>query len=243
MRRTSTLLCLSILAAAALASSAAQSQGMLKVSAGTGFVINNEGHLITNAHVVKDCRSISVLAAGSERAATLVGVDRERDLAVLKLADHRGVELARLRANIADLKLGTPVTVLGFPGQAGLDGHYTAKKSSIVALTGPRGEAGWIELASVADHGNSGGPVLDEAGNVIGVVTAMVELFEKGADGKPIGAAVSKVDVAITLATLQDFLHRNAVPFYQFYTGGNYGDARVQEGALKFILPVRCVQG
>lgn len=246
MHHRAPLLCLSVLAIAALLSSAAHSQmagRLVHISAGTGFVINNEGNLITNAHVVRACQSISVLTPRGEKSASLVGVDAEHDLAVLKLSEAGGAAIAPLRWNIRDLKVGDAVTMIGFPGQAGVEGRHTSKKTSVTALKGPEGEPLFIQLSSVAAHGNSGGPVLDATGNVIAVITGIAQTYKLGPDGRPLPGIVAQSDVAITLATLQDFLRRTMVPFYESASGGAYSDAAIEQNALKFTLSVRCVQG
>jgi S1-C subfamily serine protease len=243
MHHRAPLLCLSVLAVAALVAGAAQSQTLLKLSAGTGFVINNEGNLVTNAHVVRGCQSISVVTPRGEKPASLVGVDAEHDLAVLKISDAGGAAIAPLRWNIRDLKVGDAVTMIGFPGQAGVEGRHTSKKTSVTALKGPEGEPLFIQLSSVAEHGNSGGPVLDATGNVIAVITGIAQTYKLWPDGRPLPGIVAQSDVAITLTTLRDFLYRNAVPFYESVSSGAYSDAAIEQNALKFTLSVRCVQG
>ena len=94
-----------------------------KLSSGTGFVVNNEGHVITNEHVVQHCQSISILTPKGQVAATLVAADAKRDLAVLKTG-FISPYTAPLRWNIAELKVGDPVVVMGYPGQQGATGRY-----------------------------------------------------------------------------------------------------------------------
>ena len=221
----------------------AQTVRMLRVSAGTGFVINNDGNLITNNHVVRECQSINVLTTLGERPAQLVASDPEHDLAVLKISDLGGSGVAPLRWNIHDLKPGDPVELIGFPGQEGIQGHYSFRKTSVTNMQGPQGEPRWIQLASVAQHGNSGGPVLDTAGNVIGVITGVAQTFKIGSDGQIGGQPIGQADVAITLVTLQDFLHTSGIPYYESVSNGIDDDSAIVQNALKFTLPVRCVQG
>ena len=216
---------------------------LLKISAGTGFVVNPNGNVVTNAHVVRNCQSMTVLTPHGDTPATLIASDETHDLAVLDVHGLSGVPMAPLRWNIKDLKVNDPVEMIGFPGQAGMEGHVTFKKTTVTSLVGPTGEPLWIQLASVAEHGNSGGPVLDGSGNVIAVISGMAQTYRLTADGKPEAQPIQQSDVAITMASLQDFLNNNRVSFYESASGmTNYDDRRIEENALKFIVSVRCVQ-
>lgn len=214
-----------------------------KISSGTGFFINGDGYLITNAHVVRGCESISVLTRRGSQSASLVATDAARDLALLRSASMGGSTPAPLRWNIKELKPDDTVYLVGFPGAAGADGQYQLKKTSISSLTGPPGRPHWIQLRPVAQKGNSGGPVLDSAGNVIGVITGIVQAVEtQDASGRE--RIVAQSDVAIPLSHLQDFLRQNGAAFYESASGlAIHADAFIQTRALDFTVPVRCAQG
>ena len=220
----------------------AQEATYYRISSGTGFVINNEGNVVTNAHVVKGCQSISILTAKGEEEATLVTADTEMDLAVLK-TQYIGPTIAPLRWNISDLRVGDDVIVMGYPGEQGASGHYQFKKTKLVSLKGPAGEEKWIQLASVAAKGNSGGPVLDSSGNVIAVISGMAMTYRVEPSGDLSEKAVSTSDVAIPLAALQDFLHEHAINSYASASGlVAYSDGALRDNARNFIVPVRCIQ-
>jgi len=233
------LLCLALCSATALA----QPQTYLKVSAGTGFFVNRDGHVVTNAHVLRGCESISVQTRSGARAATLIASDTAHDLAVLKVSDTGGTAVAPLRENIAALMVGDPVTVIGFPGQAGVEGTATIKTSHVLSLEGPERNPLWIQLASVAAQGNSGGPVLDSTGNVVAVISGLAQTYRVRPDGALEAQPVGQSDVAITLAALQEFLRANAIPYYQSISGGAADEQAVAQQAAQFIVPIRCVQG
>jgi S1-C subfamily serine protease len=221
----------------------AQQATYYKLSTGTGFVINNDGHVVTNEHVVQGCQSISILTAAGEKSATLVAADADTDLAVVKTA-FIPKNFAPLRLNIDRLAVGDDVVVMGYPGTQGANGQATYKRSRVTGLLGPNGQEGWIQLTRAAEHGNSGGPVLDTSGNVIGVVRGMALTYRAGANGQPEGQPVSGFDIAITLPILQNFLRRHSIGFYQTYTGGlQDSDNRIAEDGREFIVSIRCVQG
>ena len=231
-----------LLTLAVATSAVAQPMVYYHYLSGTGFVINNEGDVITNAHVVKDCQSISILTAKGEEQAVLVAADTKQDLAVLK-THYLSPSIAPLRLNISDLKVGDDVIIMGYPGKEGAAGHYQFKKTKVLSLKGPGGQDRWIQLASVAAQGNSGGPVLDTNGNVIAVIAGMTLSYQADDNGNPVGSPLSQSDVAIPLAALQGFLHEHEISFYESNSDGRaYRDGDLRDNAHNFILPVRCIQ-
>lgn len=231
-----------LLALFALPSLAAE-QVFIQFSSGTGFFINPEGHLITNAHVVKQCQSLSVGMPGGDREAQLIAMDHARDLAVLKVKGTPGA-IAPLRTNISDLKVGDAVVLVGFPGAEGAAGRASFGRSRVTAFTGPTGEPLWLQLSSIAQQGNSGGPVLDTTGNVIAVIAGRAETYRTATSSNAKPVLVAKADIAVTLAALEDFLQENGVSFYRAASGMvQYADGMLAQDALRFIAPVRCVHG
>jgi S1-C subfamily serine protease len=220
----------------------AQQRVYYHLSSGTGFVINRDGHIITNAHVVRNCRSITILEPRGAHPATLVARDEEKDLAVLK-SNYISRTLAQLRWNIVDLQTGDAVVMMGFPGTDGANGRSQFKKTQVTSLKGPVGEPDWIQLSSVAAHGNSGGPLLDQSGNVIAIIKGMAMLYKVDAAGNPVGSAVSQSDVAIPLASLKSFLQAHGIGFYEAASDRQgYADSYLGENAREFTVAVRCVQ-
>ena len=216
----------------------------LQISAGTGFIVNPSGDVVTNAHVVRNCQSLSVLSGSSEHPATLSALDTTHDLAILHVPNFTPAAIAPLRSNISDLKIGDAVNVIGFPGQAGIQGHYSFKKSTVSNLKGPGGEPLWIQLTSVVEHGNSGGPVLDGGGNVIAVVSGMAQIYRTTQGSTQPPELIGRSDVAITLPILEDFLRAHTTPFYESSSGlVAYGDNWLEQNALKYTVAIRCVQG
>lgn len=209
---------------------------------GTGFIINDEGDIITNAHVVRDCQSISILTPQGEESAVLLATDTKRDLAVLKTA-FISRNIAPLRLNIRDIRVGDDVVVMGYPGTNADYERYQFKKSRVLNLQGPPGREEWLQLMSVSNRGNSGGPVLDMSGNVIAVVSGMALTFKVGSDGQLSDKAVNQADVAVPLVALQGFLQENNIEFYEAISTSHVrGDNALRTKAHSFIFPVRCTQ-
>jgi putative serine protease PepD len=158
---------------------------------GSGFVYDREGHVITNEHVVDGAESVSVrFADGSSYDASVVGTDASSDLAVLKV---EGAPESLLRpltlADSSRLVVGQPVVAIGSP--FGLEGSLTSGIVSALhrQMTAPNGFGidDSIQTDAAINHGNSGGPLLDLRGRVIGV-NAQIESDSGGNDG--VGFAV-----------------------------------------------------
>jgi S1-C subfamily serine protease len=152
---------------------------------GSGFVYDREGHVVTNQHVVASASSISVsFWNGVEPDAELVGTDPSTDLAVLRVDAPAGL-LSPLRlADSSAVDVGDSVHALGSP--FGLEGTITSGIVSALhrEMTAPNNFTiiDTIQTDAAINHGNSGGPLLDNRGRVIGV-NAQIESESGGSDG------------------------------------------------------------
>ncbi len=238
--------CLMLLAGLALVVSAAHAQQvrqtLIQFSSGTGFFINRDGNLITNAHVLKNCQSVAVMVNGKLEPASIVARDDQSDLAVVKTSASPQA-IAPLRWNIKDLKVNDQLYLYGFPGSEGAKGKSSFIATQLLGMQGPTGEPQWLQLQSAAQQGNSGGPVLDSAGNVIAVIAGKAETYKVATSGNGQPQLVGKSDIAITLASLQDFLDKNHINSYRAQSGMvAYSAPIIAQNASRFTVPVRCVQ-
>ena len=152
---------------------------------GTGFVYDSQGHIVTNEHVISGASSIKVqLEDGKTYTATVVGSDPSTDVAVLKV-DAPASEVSPLTlADSSSVAVGDGVVAIGDP--FGLTDTVT---SGIVSAINREIQApdsspieGAIQTDAAINHGNSGGPLFDMSGKVIGV-TAQIESDSGGNDG------------------------------------------------------------
>ncbi len=169
---------------------------------GSGFVYDKDGHVITNQHVVAGASNITIrFSDGSTHPATLVGTDRSTDLAVVKVdAPASVLEPLRLGDSSA-LREGDPVVALGSP--FGLEGTVTSGIVSALhrQMTAPNNFTitDTIQTDAAINHGNSGGPLLDGSGRVVGV-NAQIESESGGSDG--VGFAIPSNTVRSIVAQL-----------------------------------------
>ena len=137
---------------------------------GTGFLIDAKGLMITNAHIVQNSKNIRVVNnKGQEFNAFVVRLDVTRDVAIIKIDDSRFKALSSLPYGIrkSSSKLAEPVFTLGFPREEIVygEGYLSAK-------TGFQGDTLSCQIAVPANPGNSGGPVFNNHGEVIGILSA-----------------------------------------------------------------------
>ncbi|MGK2946934.1 MAG: trypsin-like peptidase domain-containing protein [Acidimicrobiales bacterium] len=163
------------------------SRGMFE-GAGSGIVLSADGLVLTNAHVIGSLSDISVvLSDGSERSASLVGSSPDDDLAVIQLEGVSGLTPAEFGSS-DDLRVGDELIAIG--NALNLGGEPTVTRGIVSAMdrdlsAGGVSLQGLIQTDAAINPGNSGGPLVNAAGQVIGVNTAIV------ADAQNLGFAIA----------------------------------------------------
>ena len=136
---------------------------------GTGFLIDGKGYLITSAHVVRGVTRVEVQNTLGEYDAQVIQLDNQTDLALLKIEDTSYHAFNGLPYGIskADGELGEDLFILGYPRPEIVYG-----KGYLSAATGNKGDTTAFQLTIAANPGNSGTPVLNNDGEVIGIITS-----------------------------------------------------------------------
>lgn len=147
-------------------------------SVGTGVVILEDGTILTNLHVVSGAKRIGVIFAdGHEAEATIIGVRAEHDLAVLRAQSvPDDLAPATLRST-ADLRVGDEVVAVGFPfgiGPSASSGVVSGLKREHQSPEGKRILTNLIQFDAAANPGSSGGPLVTNDGEVVGIVTGIL---------------------------------------------------------------------
>jgi S1-C subfamily serine protease len=146
------------------------------VFTGTGILVSRVGQVLTNNHVIEDChREIAVRRIDDTfRPATVIYVDRTNDLALLKMdGPIPPDEIAPIRI-YPPVRSGDPIAVYGYPLAGTLSDTGNITGGNISALAGPGDDSRMYQLTAPVQHGNSGGPLLDQSGNVVGIVNAFL---------------------------------------------------------------------
>ena len=169
-------------------------------ASGTGFFITDDGYLISNYHVVKDATKVRLLTGAGLIDAKVVQVDAANDLALLK-ADGKFSPLPISSSRSA--QLGGTVATVGFP-DIGLQGFAPKlAKGEIASLSGAGDDPRYFQISVPVQPGNSGGALVDERGNVIGIVSAKLDA---GAALAASGALPENVNYAVKSSLLLSFL-------------------------------------
>jgi S1-C subfamily serine protease len=169
-------------------------------SSGTGFFITDDGYLITNKHVAGNGAQVRLVTSAGLIPAKVVKVDATNDLALLKAEGKFAVlPVAASRS----MKLGGTVATVGFPN-IGLQGFAPKfARGEIGSLSGLKDDARYFQISVPVQPGNSGGALVDERGNVVGVVSA--KLGAKAALATS-GALPENVNYAVKSSFLLGFL-------------------------------------
>lgn len=193
-------------------------------SLGSGFVINDNGFILTNFHVVSGSARIQVtLSDQTQYYATALDTDRSSDLALIKIEPKRKIEYLRL-GDSEHLQVGQKVLAIGNP--FGLEGTLT---TGVVSSIGRKiqGEnqqqlQGMIQTDAAINGGNSGGPLLDSNGNVIGINTAILGQTNIG-----IGFAlpINRAKVLVTDYQSGRVTERPKIGVYTEYVMGDLAEA------------------
>jgi len=169
-------------------------------SSGTGFFISADGFLVTNEHVVSDAAQVRLVTSAGFVSAKVVKVDAANDLALLK-AEGKFTPLTV--ASSRPVKLGGTVATVGFPN-IGLQGFAPKlAKGEIASLSGARDDPRYFQISVPVQPGNSGGALVDERGDVVGVVSAKLNTATALA---ATGALPENVNYAIKSSFLLSFL-------------------------------------
>jgi S1-C subfamily serine protease len=202
---------------------------------GSGFVIDKAGHIVTNYHVIAGAQKVQVSFSGQDEiSATVVGKDASTDLAVLKIDAHARALTPLPLGDSATVVVGQPVVAIGNPfglARTLTSGVVSAVQRHIASPNQSQEDA--IQTDASINHGNSGGPLIDMHGQVIGV-TSQITTGGSGTDGNVgIGFAIP----SNTVRTIAAQLIVNGKALHAYLGVDTFGVT--QRLARIFNLPVR----
>jgi S1-C subfamily serine protease len=205
-----------------------------QISTGTAFFVTQDGTLVTNAHVVENCSLVRVKTSdGAVSDARIVARDATNDLAILK-TEKTPRKIAALRTSA---RLGEGIEAFGFPHADILatSGNFTL--GNITALSGMGDDSRFIQISSPVQAGNSGGPLLDQSGNLVGVVTAKLDALNVAIKD---GDLPQNVNFAVKSAILAIFLDSNRVAYQQGTDAKPMDPADIAEKARDMSAFIMC---
>ncbi|MBP0446455.1 trypsin-like peptidase domain-containing protein [Roseomonas sp. SSH11] len=207
-----------------------------EVSSGTGFIIGDR-QALTNDHVVRGCRAVRARTAeGREVTATIRTRDSRRDLAILDLREAAGPALA-FRAEPA-IRRGDSVVTYGFPLAGMLASGPTLTTGDISALAGLADNRAHYQISAPVQPGNSGGPLLDLSGHVVGIITSKLNAQRVA---QRTGDIPQNVNFAVKAEEALAFLRENGIRAQTAPSTAGRSAAEVGEAVHPSVLFLRCL--
>ena len=173
---------------------------IIAASSGTGFFVTNKGHIVTNHHVIQGCDAVRVSYKGKVLKAEILSSDMKNDLAIIK-TNIRPIKVYSVTNE--DVQLLQDVIIAGYPLGKRVSAAIKTSKGSITALAGYGDNYSEFQTDAALNQGNSGGPIIDQKGNVVGVAVANY--------GKKEG--VESFNFGIKASTLKTFANSNGIKF------------------------------
>jgi tetratricopeptide (TPR) repeat protein len=232
-------------------------EGSAQSGTGSGFFVSKLGHVITNAHVVKGCNKVTVGdSANKQVPAEIINTDRSNDLALLKLsslemasADSKSLiqKLNIIAVPVAskgllrseDVKLGEKVLVAGFPFGDFFSNSIKVTTGIVSSTRGAGDDSGQFQLDAAVQPGNSGGPIYDSGGNIVGVVVSQLDKLKVA---KAIGSLPENMNFGIKASTVRQFLTSSGLPSKKAGHTEEKSTQQLAEIAKNQALMVMCYQ-
>ena len=174
---------------------------IVAAASGTGFLVSNEGHIVTNHHVIDQCKIVKINFKGDEKEGQILAVDKTNDLAIIK-ANINQEEF--FSVSNKDVVLLQDIIVAGYPLGKNVSSAIKIHKGSVTALAGYGDNYSNFQTDATINQGNSGGPVIDLKGNVVGVAVALLSV-----------EAGQNIFFAVKSSTLKTFANSNSIIFSQ----------------------------
>jgi S1-C subfamily serine protease len=219
--------------------------------------VSKLGHVITNQHVVNQCKSITVGDnAKKQVAARVVETDIRNDLALLKISSMEMASaktktlVAKLGIRVVPLasegllrpegvELGEDVVVAGFPFGDIFSNTIKITTGVVSAKRGMGNDTGQFQIDAAVQKGSSGGPIYDEYGNIIGVVVSQLDRLKVA---KAIGSLPENVNFGIKAATVKQFLNSSGLPTNWSKRSKRMATRDIAKIAEKQTVMVQCHQ-
>jgi TPR repeat protein/S1-C subfamily serine protease len=204
-------------------------------SSGSGFLITAGGDVVTAQHVVEDCAEIRAVRHGGQgEPATLLAADVENDLALVRLAKG-GDQVASFREGRA-IRPGEDIMVVGYPLSGILASESGVASGIVSAMAGLDSDTRFLQITAPVQSGNSGGPLIDMSGNVVGIVTSKLDALNIA---MATGDVPQNVNFAVKQALAETFLEANGIAFARAASGAvDPGD--LAERARRFTVLLEC---
>lgn len=208
---------------------------------GSGVVIDTKGEILTNAHVVEACQTVTVeLASGNSETATLVAADERNDLAIVRLTANNNLptSVALFREG-TPLRAGDAIVALGYPLSGVLAADASVSVGNVSTLAGIADDSRYFQISAPVQPGNSGGPLLDASGHLAGIVTAKLDAVRVA---RFTGDIPQNVNFALKAEVARTFLDSKRIVYQTARSDEQKSPADVGDIARPFTVHIECEQ-
>ena len=180
---------------------------ILKVASGTGFFVSPQGHIVTNEHVIDGCTETKVHMKGKMYPSTMLAKDVKNDLALLQISNKPDIYF---KLNKSNPELLEDIIVAGYPFGNRLSSSIKITRGVVSSESGLADNFSEIQIDAALQPGNSGGPILNEYGNVVGVAVAKLDAeFAL----EEFGSLPENTNFGIKVSIVKSLLEANEVSF------------------------------
>ena len=205
-------------------------------SFGTGFFVTADGYVLTNHHVVEECRSIAMLTDRGAVPARVVRLDERNDLALLSVDSGSKVAFANFRA-APGIRAGDGVVVAGFPLPTVLQNGLNVTVGNVSSLAGVGGNSALLQMTAPVQPGNSGGPLFDMSGNVVGVIVSKLDALGVA---KETGDIPQNINFAVQGSVARLFLEAQGLRVSEKASASALAAGDVVDNARAYTFQVEC---
>ena len=218
-----------------VAKSSEINSSLITIGSGSGFFINRQGYALTNNHVVSICRQNVSIIDGKEILFRVIGTDKTNDIAIIK-ANIRPSDYIKINTDGA--KLGENVVAVGYPLAGRLSDSVKITKGIVSSLTGLNNNIGQIQIDAALQPGNSGGPVLNEDGVMVGMASAGLNKLLMAKEARYIP---ENVNFAVASPIIVNVLKNKKIKYSSpSFFGGNYTSTELAEIGSKSTIQLFC---
>ncbi len=188
-----------------LAENKIEKHSTISASSGTGFFISSKGHIVSNNHVIDACHTVNINYLGDIKPAKIISRDRANDLALLQ-ADIQPNDIFLISSD--DTMLLEEIYVAGYPFGKSVSASIKVTKGVVSSLSGLGDNFSNIQIDAALQPGNSGGPIINNAGNVIGVAVAKLD-FKQAI--KLYGSIPENINFGVKSSVVHSFVRSNNI--------------------------------
>jgi S1-C subfamily serine protease len=204
-------------------------------SSGSAFVVAPGTYLVSSSHVVAACSTVTTSVEGRVVEVFVVHTDPENDIALLKanLVASRVAEFA----NEGRPRVGSSVVAVGFPLRGLLATHSSVTVGVVSNLSGPGNDGRLLQISAPVQPGSSGGPLIDEYGRVVGVVTAQLDALKIAA---ATGTLPQNVNFALKQSVVTDLLDNTGTRYRKKAAASRLSTSEMSEIGREITFPIDC---